>query len=452
MILGKFQPKEVIGYGSYGVVFSAVLQEEYKTLECGDVVAIKEILATRVACDDDMLKLTREIDNMSKIKSDHCVKLYGFEKDPSKFYIIMEYCESGDLHQFIRTKRNYIDEKLVYSFAMQIGEALKELQSHNMIHRDLKPHNILLKGSYPDLRLKIADFGLSRCLGDNCLANTLCGSPNYMAPEVILRQEYDSSADMWSIGVILYELVTGSVPFPNAGTTDDLKDELKSIGNGFITLPMDKGVSTNLRQLIEQLLCTDKNSRLNLDQYLKHEFFMYQYKKSRKFSIKNFGDVPKHSIITQLIQSSELTENFFTDCQMNGNGVLFDLITMMCEYIMDVIEDINLPDDPDINALLEKVDEFREEAAELNKLGYNQEKLDETAITYLYKKAIELVNEGIDLERNKCIDYALFKYKRSILLLSPLVYLTDDSPDLKSVNNIYNGILRRINKLEETEC
>ncbi|KAF3440547.1 hypothetical protein FNV43_RR18831 [Rhamnella rubrinervis] len=93
------------------------------------------------------------------------------------------------------------------------GAGLEILHSHHIIHRDLKPENILLSGSEDDMLLKIADFGLSRSVPPGDYAETVCGSPLYMAPEVLEFQRYDEKVDMWSVGAILFELLNGYPPF-----------------------------------------------------------------------------------------------------------------------------------------------------------------------------------------------------------------------------------------------
>lgn len=95
----------------------------------------------------------------------------------------------------------------------QIGAGLEVLSSHRIIHRDLKPENILLSSLENDPILKIADFGLSRMLNPDDFAETVCGSPFYMAPEILQFQKYDAKVDMWSLGAILFELLNGYPPF-----------------------------------------------------------------------------------------------------------------------------------------------------------------------------------------------------------------------------------------------
>ncbi|GAA6065339.1 serine/threonine-protein kinase ULK1 isoform X1, partial [Tachysurus ichikawai] len=161
-------------------------------------------------------------------------------------YLVMEYCNGGDLADYLHSKGT-LSEDTIRVFLQQIAGAMRVLQAKGIIHRDLKPQNILL--SHPAGRkshtnntcIKIADFGFARHLQNNMMAATLCGSPMYMAsilhppsqlvilspyvhlitqesfssqaPEVIMSQSYDAKADLWSIGTIVFQCLTGKAPF-----------------------------------------------------------------------------------------------------------------------------------------------------------------------------------------------------------------------------------------------
>ncbi|MGH0140742.1 UNVERIFIED_CONTAM: hypothetical protein FKN15_072253 [Acipenser sinensis] len=138
-----------------------------------------------------------------------------------------EYCNGGDLADYLHSKGT-LSEDTIRLFLHQIAGAMKVLQSKGIIHRDLKPQNILLshsggrKSSPGNTCIKIADFGFARYLQTNMMAATLCGSPMYMAPEVIMSQSYDAKADLWSIGTIVFQCLTGKAPF-QASSPQDLR-------------------------------------------------------------------------------------------------------------------------------------------------------------------------------------------------------------------------------------
>nr|GMC97587.1 serine/threonine-protein kinase ATG1c-like isoform X2 [Ipomoea batatas] len=134
-------------------------------------------------------------------------------QEPGKIYIVLEYCRGGDLSMYLQKRHGRIPETTAKHFMQQLASGLQVLRENNLIHRDLKPQNLLLSTNDENSILKIADFGFARSLQPRGLAETLCGSPLYMAPEIMQLQKYDAKADLWSVGAILFQLVTGRTPF-----------------------------------------------------------------------------------------------------------------------------------------------------------------------------------------------------------------------------------------------
>ena len=170
--------------------------------------------------------------------SGRVINAQPLQKTSSHIYLVMAFCASGDLSQHIRKaassktreaerypppKEGGLHEKVVRCFLGQLAEALKFLRDKDIIHRDIKPQNLLLHpASAEDIAaghpegiplLQVADFGFARALPSTSLAETLCGSPLYMAPEILRYQKYDAKADLWSVGAVLYECCTGKPPF-----------------------------------------------------------------------------------------------------------------------------------------------------------------------------------------------------------------------------------------------
>ncbi|GAB1296206.1 Serine/threonine-protein kinase ULK2 [Apodemus speciosus] len=166
----------------------------------------------------------RQKTDWEELQHENIVALYDVQELPNSVFLVMEgfsvtrYCNGGDLADYLQAKGT-LSEDTIRVFLHQIAAAMRILHSKGVIHRDLKPQNILLsyanrrKSSVSGIRIKIADFGFARYLHSNTMAATLCGSPMYMAPEVIMSQHYDAKADLWSIGTVIYQCLVGKPPF-----------------------------------------------------------------------------------------------------------------------------------------------------------------------------------------------------------------------------------------------
>ncbi|XP_078480608.1 LOW QUALITY PROTEIN: serine/threonine-protein kinase ULK1-like, partial [Lampetra planeri] len=220
--VGKFEfsRKDLIGHGAFAVVFKGRHKEKHDW-----EVAVKCINKKNLAKSHSLLG--KEIKILKELKHDNIVRLLDYQDLGGCVYLVMEYCNGGDLAEYLQSKGT-LSEDTIRVFLQQIAQAMRVLQSKGIIHRDLKPQNILLclperrRPSSLNTCIKIADFGFARHLQTNTMAATLCGSPMYMAPEVIMSQNYDAKADLWSIGTIVYQCLTGKAPF-HASTPQELR-------------------------------------------------------------------------------------------------------------------------------------------------------------------------------------------------------------------------------------
>lgn len=194
----------------------------------------------------------------------------------------MEYCNYGDLQKF-QNKKPFSHKHIQY-YMLQLRDALQYLRTRNIVHRDLKPQNILLTSP---IHIKITDFGLARyinletelhtpvhaSLDNEDLFSTYCGSPIYMSPELLNHQQYNSKSDLWSLGVILYELITGVPPF----IAKNLKQLVSRVNTEKINLDkIDKTlISDDCFNLLSKLLNYDKIQRLDWDEFFTHKWFSY---------------------------------------------------------------------------------------------------------------------------------------------------------------------------------
>ncbi|XP_048820497.1 serine/threonine-protein kinase ULK1 isoform X4 [Lagopus muta] len=284
--VGKFEfsRKDLIGHGAFAVVFKG-RHKEKPELE----VAVKCINKKNLAKSQTLLG--KEIKILKELKHENIVALYDFQEVANSVYLVMEYCNGGDLADYLHTMRT-LSEDTIRLFLQQIAGAMKMLHSKGIIHRDLKPQNILLsyaggrKSNPNNIRIKIADFGFARYLQNNMMAATLCGSPMYMAPEVIMSQHYDAKADLWSIGTIIYQCLTGKAPF-QASSPQDLR--LFYEKNNMLMPNIPRETSSHLRQLLLGLLQRNHKDRMDFDEFFHHPFL------DASASMKKSASVPMPS-------------------------------------------------------------------------------------------------------------------------------------------------------------
>ncbi|KAL7391029.1 hypothetical protein ABVT39_003038 [Epinephelus coioides] len=267
--VGKFEfnRKDLIGHGAFAVVFKGRHKEKRDW-----VVAVKCINKKNLAKSQSLLG--KEIKILKELKHENIVRLLDYQEMGGCVYLVMEYCNGGDLAEYLHSKGT-LSEDTIRVFLQQMGQAMKVLQSKGILHRDLKPQNILLchpegrKSSPNNICIKIADFGFARHLQTNTMAATLCGSPMYMAPEVIMSQNYDAKADLWSIGTIVYQCLTGKAPF-HASTPQELRLFYES--NRTLLPSIPKETSSNLRHLLLGLLQRNHKERISFDEFFHHPF------------------------------------------------------------------------------------------------------------------------------------------------------------------------------------
>ncbi|CAA7046219.1 unnamed protein product [Microthlaspi erraticum] len=261
-VIGNYAVGRQIGSGSFSVVW------EGRHLVHGTVVAIKEIAMARLnkKLQDSLMS---EIFILKKINHPNIIRFIDMIEAPGKINLVLEYCKGGDLSMFIQ-KHGRIPDATAKHFMKQLAAGLQVLRDNNIIHRDLKPQNLLLSTDDNDAALKIADFGFARSLQPRGLAETLCGSPLYMAPEIMQLQKYDAKADLWSVGAILFQLVTGRPPFTGNSQVQLFQNIMKSTELQF---PADcRELSTDCKDLCQKLLRRNPVERLTFEEFFHHPF------------------------------------------------------------------------------------------------------------------------------------------------------------------------------------
>ncbi|KAH7258261.1 Serine/threonine-protein kinase [Fusarium solani] len=304
--VGQFNIGSEIGKGSFAQVYLGWHKETKAA------VAIKSVELERL---NKKLRenLYGEIQILKTLRHPHIVALHDCLESATHINLVMEYCELGDLSLFIKKReklathpathdmaRKYpsapnsgLHEVVIRHFLKQLTSALEFLRQKNYVHRDVKPQNLLLLPSqaFRDHRgrpvmkasqgsmipiaglpslpmLKLADFGFARVLPSTSLADTLCGSPLYMAPEILRYERYDAKADLWSVGTVLYEMSTGRPPF-RARNHVELLRKIEG-AEDVIKFPREVTISADLKALIRSLLKRSPVERISFENFFNH--------------------------------------------------------------------------------------------------------------------------------------------------------------------------------------
>ncbi|GAB2291154.1 hypothetical protein Dimus_025413 [Dionaea muscipula] len=277
-----------IGSGSFSVVWKS------RHRQSGTEFAIKEIDKRQL--NDNLLK---EISILKNIAHRNIIRLFESIETQQKIYLVLEYCDGGDLAGYLQ-RHGRVSEDVARHFMRQLAAGLQVLRDNHLIHRDLKPHNLLLssKGATPSL--KIGDFGFARYLKPQGLADTLCGSPLYMAPEIIQNQKYDAKADLWSVGAILFQLVTGRPPFGGNNQIELFQNILNASELRFPENAL-KVLHPNCIELCRSLLRRDPVERLTFEEFFNHKFLV---------GTRVIEDAEQSPSVSKVISLAEKTESF----------------------------------------------------------------------------------------------------------------------------------------------
>ena len=272
--ISDFEISEELGAGSFGHVYLVT----HKTTKAK--YAIKAIDKRNKSNQNEKPYFRREIEVMYKIHHPNVVKLYGHFEDNNYCYFIMEYIAKGNIYQLIpHDNKKRLNAKIVASLMKDVISSVYYL--HHMkpiiIHRDIKPENVLLGDN---LVAKLTDFGWSNYMQEDEKRQTVCGTPIYLAPEIIKEDGHDEKVDIWCIGVLLFELITGNVPF-QGNDIDTLKENILHLR---ISWPKD--INIDAKNLIKKILKLDPNSRISLEEMLKHPFFTKYFPNAVKDLIK----------------------------------------------------------------------------------------------------------------------------------------------------------------------
>eukprot|EP00696_Hemimastix_kukwesjijk_P008426 gnl/Hemi2/20635_TR6844_c0_g1_i1.p1 gnl/Hemi2/20635_TR6844_c0_g1~~gnl/Hemi2/20635_TR6844_c0_g1_i1.p1 ORF type:complete len:414 (-),score=25.99 gnl/Hemi2/20635_TR6844_c0_g1_i1:94-1335(-) len=250
----------VIGVGSFSIVRQGTAKAT------GKPVAIKVIKRSRVKSEK---ALWNEILVLKEIHHHNVVSLLDVFESPKEIFVVMELMTGGELFERI-IKQGHFSERHASRLIGRVLEATAHLHQKGIVHRDLKPENLLFSSPAEDAEIKIADFGLAKALPQDDISRTSCGTPNYIAPEVLRAeiQGYSMTCDIWSLGVILYILLCGFPPF-NDDNLEDLFDQILHARFSFPS-PYWDTISDSAKDLIRHMLVVDPLHRFTAEQCLEH--------------------------------------------------------------------------------------------------------------------------------------------------------------------------------------
>ncbi|KAG8549788.1 hypothetical protein GDO81_019736 [Engystomops pustulosus] len=241
---------------------------EMTEISTNKTYAVKVIPHSRVAKPHQREKIVNEIDLHQQLHHKHIVKFSHHFEDSENIYIFLEICSRKSLAHIWKARHTLLEPEVRY-YLKQIISGLKYLHMKGIIHRDLKLGNFFIN---ENMELKVGDFGLAaRLEPPEQRKKTICGTPNYLAPEVLHRHGHGPESDVWSLGCVMYTLLCGTPPFE----TSDLKETYRCIKQVKYTLPAC--LSSSAKQLIMGILKRTPSERLTLDQIIEHEFFTKGY-------------------------------------------------------------------------------------------------------------------------------------------------------------------------------
>ena len=249
-----------IGKGGFGSVWKV----RHKVTK--QIFAIKVINKDSIVKQNMVEQTNREIEIMYKLDHPHIIKLYSHFEDDEDFCLIMQIASKGQLYSVIKRLKR-LDQRTAAQYMRETISAIKYLHTRTppIIHRDIKPENILLD---QDGRCKLADFGWSNFDDGRKNRETYCGTPEYLAPEMVTKSGHDESVDIWALGVLLFEMLTGRTPFNFTGDRIQLYNNIKSL-----RIVWTDDFPQLAKDLVGRILRLNPKDRLTLDQIINHQWF-----------------------------------------------------------------------------------------------------------------------------------------------------------------------------------
>ncbi|KAG2723332.1 hypothetical protein I3760_02G165700 [Carya illinoinensis] len=256
--LQDFEIGKPLGKGKFGRVY---LAREAKSKY---IVALKVIFKEQIEKYRIQHQLRREMEIQTSLRHQNILRLYGWFHDAERIFLILEYAHGGELYGKLR-KSGHLSENQAATYISSLTQALAYCHEKHVIHRDIKPENLLLDH---EGRLKIADFGWS--VQSRSKRHTMCGTLDYLAPEMVENKAHDCAVDNWTLGILCYEFLYGVPPFEAESQSDTFKRYVKVD----LIFPSTPHVSAEAKDLILRLLVKDSSKRLSLQKIMGHSWII----------------------------------------------------------------------------------------------------------------------------------------------------------------------------------
>ncbi|KAG9007150.1 hypothetical protein FRB94_014623 [Tulasnella sp. JGI-2019a] len=261
LTIDSFDLLKIIGRGSFGKVM------QVRKRDTNRIYALKTIKKAHIASRNEITHTLAERTVLAQVNNPFIVPLKFSFQSPAKLYFVLAFVNGGELFHHLQREQRFNEERSRF-YAAELLLALEHLHDFNVVYRDLKPENILL--DYTG-HIALCDFGLCKLnMSENEKTNTFCGTPEYLAPEILLGSGYTKTVDWWTLGVLLYEMMTGLPPYYDENTNDMYRKILND------TLRFGEEIGPDARDLLTKLLTRDPAQRLGVDgadEIKRHPFF-----------------------------------------------------------------------------------------------------------------------------------------------------------------------------------
>ena len=416
--LSDYEIKETIGKGTFSVVKLGINKIT------NEKVAIKILKKKKMQKNKDKLRLEREINILKRLHHINLIKIHKISEESDNYFIVMEYCENGELINYIVAHERLSEEETAYFF-YQLINGLDYIHHKNIVHRDLKPENLLLsQGNI----LKIVDFGLSNYYyPEEQLLSTPCGSPCYASPEMVCGNKYNGfKIDVWSCGIIIFAMICGYLPF------EDPNNEIlfKKIMKCKVDYP--EYLSEEVLDILNKIIVIDPNKRINIEQIRQHPFYLKgknEFKKKHKDLIEQ----------VELIENNDSEDNNIEDDIVFNHDNFYDSgLNIKKSKSSNLLKEFDNKNDVHLFQFKKQLQKF--------KLDKNLIKKDNVNNSVKHKETINIKN------KDKLKEALMNKFKMNNGLnkvLSNKIRLKETNEKINnSLKNIEKNIFERIDNKE----